>query len=337
VEFSFCEGAGGDSPRAAEQQEKQEKQEKQRSHQLRDAVEALVKEATAAKDSAAARATSTADKHTELSERAAKAEAANEELKAQKMSLELKIEGLKTAARVSREEVATITAQMEVLAVKKSDLEVRLQHAMSSTAATAESHALNSASEVQVLEEENIDLMRENKDLRLEISRLRIAHDMAVSSGGGAADHRLGAAVTASSSSTIIAIATATATLPPLPPTPSSSSSSAENEVGGFTNSSMSKPSIIEGVTASGTKRAFGTELDGNTLHANSNNGSSNGSGSDAAPGSVLKIINSFDSTAASAATSRRSKVKVNTAGSAAAQPATAVGSGDGAQECNQS
>jgi hypothetical protein len=204
---------------------------------------------------------------------------------------------------------------------------------------------------VQVLEEENIDLMQENKDLRLEISRLRIAHDMAAAAAAAAVAAGSGASGSganpkpnpaSSSSSTIAATHTQ---LPPLPPTPSPSS---ENEVSGFAATSMSKPCVVHGVTASGTKRAFGTELDGNALPANTSNGNSDNT--DAAPGSVLKKLNSFDAAAATtapgsavtaasaAASSRRSKVKVNTAGTAAAQPATgAVGSGDGAQECNQS
>jgi chromosome segregation ATPase len=92
-----------------------------------------------------------------------------EDLKAQKLALEKRIDTLKNTAKAARESSAALTVQVEELTERVAELQDQLS--------AADRKAVNSSelvsSEVQALEEENIDLLKENKELRVELSRYR--------------------------------------------------------------------------------------------------------------------------------------------------------------------
>jgi len=92
-----------------------------------------------------------------------------EDLKAQKLALEKRIDTLKNTAKAARESSAALTVQVEELTERVTELQDQLS--------AADRKAVNSSelvsSEVQALEEENIDLLKENKELRVELSRYR--------------------------------------------------------------------------------------------------------------------------------------------------------------------
>ena len=111
------------------------------------------------------------NKQKDLEEKLAHAMAEVEDLKSTKLALEKRAESAKNSLRLAREEVAKLTVDLEG---QKSRVEEMQQELLD-----AEKRVNNSAdtvhSEIQVLEEENIELMRENKELRVEVSRCKAA------------------------------------------------------------------------------------------------------------------------------------------------------------------
>lgn len=142
------------------------------------------------------------------------------EAAAAKAALEKRLDSAKATARTLREENASYAAQVAELQEKLTAMGVQLQEAQKKALIGAGS----SSTEVQVLEEEVLDLMKENKELRVEVSKLRA---MASSAGTAAAKPV----------SVVVPMATA----------PSAPAAAA----------AVPSASI-------GQKRAFGTELDAN-------------------------------------------------------------------------
>ena len=105
----------------------------------------------------------------ELEDRISSYASEAEDLKAQKLALEKRIDTLKNTAKAARESSAALTVQVEELTERVGELQDQLL--------AADRKVVNSSelvsSEVQALEEENIDLLKENKELRVEISRYR--------------------------------------------------------------------------------------------------------------------------------------------------------------------
>lgn len=132
---------------------------------LSDVVSALAEKLAANKGSE-----KTAEKMKSLQESLAHVRKEYDELKAIKSATEKRLEASKAAARGSRAEAATVSAEVDFL---REQLEQR-----NGELSTAQGKLLGSAdavsSEVQVLEEENIELMKENAELRKETSTYRL-------------------------------------------------------------------------------------------------------------------------------------------------------------------
>lgn len=98
------------------------------------------------------------------------------ETRAQRNVLEKRVETHKSAVRVSREEVASMTIELESVRQAMAAVQEELNDAKSKitnmrmTAPTASDAA---APEIQALEEENIELLKENKELRKSVATLK--------------------------------------------------------------------------------------------------------------------------------------------------------------------
>ena len=139
-------------------------------HDLADGVAQLAEKLFIAQSHVSSKEQMKSLKVKELEEKITSSAAEYEDFKATKLALEKRVETMKTAARTSREEIVTLTLQLENLNNIINELKTELQEAKSKVSSSSESVS----SEIQVLEEENIELMKENKELRIEISRLKI-------------------------------------------------------------------------------------------------------------------------------------------------------------------
>jgi predicted nucleic acid-binding Zn-ribbon protein len=111
-----------------------------------------------------------AEKVSTLQEAVAVAQKEVDESKALRTALEKRLEATKAAARGSREEYASMSAEVQGLRSQVDQLTTDLS--LSERKNTGSVDAVSS--EVQALEEENIELMKENMDLRKEMSVYRL-------------------------------------------------------------------------------------------------------------------------------------------------------------------
>ena len=151
---------------------------------IADAVSKLVEKLTVAQSILSNREAAKSNKQKDLEEKLAHAVAEVEDLKSTKLAVEKRAESAKNSLRTAREEVAKLTVDLEGQKSRVDELQQELLD--------AEKRVTNSAdtvhSEIQVLEEENIELMRENKELRVEVSRYKaaLAEKSSIVSGDGA-------------------------------------------------------------------------------------------------------------------------------------------------------
>lgn len=108
-----------------------------------------------------------------LEESLAHAQKETEELKALKSATEKRLEASKAAARGSRAEAATVSAEVDFLREQLEQRSIELESAKGRINGSADAVS----SEVQALEEENIELMKENMELRKETSTCRLEID----------------------------------------------------------------------------------------------------------------------------------------------------------------
>ena len=188
---------------------------------IADAVGQLGEKLDLAKAAVSRREISKSEKLTELEERLAQQTADAEEAKALRVTLEKRLEVMKASAKTARESSAAMTVEIEALNAKVKELKDELGSANSRAVSSTEAVS----SEVQVLEEENLELLKENKELRMEVSRLKSSATSSSSSSSIANAHTVGAATPMFSPPRVI-------------PTPSAASGA-----------------------LSGHKRAFGTDI----------------------------------------------------------------------------
>ena len=136
-----------------------------------DAAKALVSRRDAAKS----------EKVSELEEALARQHTEVEELRAHKLALEKRLEQLKSTAKAGREASAAMTVEVEALTAKVEELKAQLKKAETRVASSSDVSMVSSA--VQALEDENMDLLKENKELRLEVSRFRSSSSCATDAG----------------------------------------------------------------------------------------------------------------------------------------------------------
>lgn len=138
---------------------------------IADAVSQLGELLDAARSAATRKDTVKSEKQVELEEKLRQQMELVEDCRGQKFALEKRIEAMKATAKSAREENASLSIQVETLQGKLEEIKLQLE--------AAEKKAVSSdemvSSEVQALEEENIELLRENKELRTEISRYKAA------------------------------------------------------------------------------------------------------------------------------------------------------------------
>ena len=132
---------------------------------LSDVVSALAEKLAANKGSE-----KTAEKMKLLQESLAQVRKECDELKAIKSATEKRLEASKAAARGSRAEAATVSAEVDFLREQLEQRNGELSNAQGKLMGTADAVS----SEVQALEEENIELMKENAELRKETSTYRL-------------------------------------------------------------------------------------------------------------------------------------------------------------------
>lgn len=195
---------------------------------IADAVSKLAEKLTVAQSILTNRETAKSNKQKDLEEKLAHAMADVEDLKSTKLATEKRAESAKNSLRIAREEVAKLTVDLEG---QKSRVEELQQDLLD-----AEKRVTNSSdtvhSEIQVLEEENIELMRENKELRVEVSRYKAALTEKTSTASSSSD----AAPPALKASKVA--------LSPM----------------------INVQEVAVPPSTIGTKRAFGREIDGNSL-----------------------------------------------------------------------
>jgi len=136
---------------------------------ISDAVAKLAEKLMVAQSILTNRDSSKATKQRELEDKLSHLQAELDDVKATKLALERRLDGSKNALRVSRDEVAALTVEIENQKAKIDEL----KQAVMETEKKVVSSTDNVHSEIQVLEEENIELMRENKELRVEVSRIK--------------------------------------------------------------------------------------------------------------------------------------------------------------------
>lgn len=91
-----------------------------------------------------------------------------EELNGAKAALEKRVEYLKTSTKSSREESVKLSEEIDLLTSRVQELTDELTQARQKAVSGDVVH-----SEIQALQEENIEIMTENKNLRKEMSKLR--------------------------------------------------------------------------------------------------------------------------------------------------------------------
>lgn len=130
-----------------------------------------------------------------LRDQQAATEKAGDDQRDHKGSLEKKIETMKSSLRQSREEVASLTTELqlarqqlvdahdkvELLTSRAENAEAKICTMVSPSAARRSSLDGSTASELEALKEENLDLMKENKDLRCELQAIRVTGGTATS------------------------------------------------------------------------------------------------------------------------------------------------------------
>jgi hypothetical protein len=136
---------------------------------IADAVAQLGEKLDLAKAAVSRREASKSEKMAELEEKLAQQAADLEESTVLRVTLEKRLEVLKASAKTAREGSATATLEIEALQAKVKELKDELSSANKRVVSSSEVVS----SEVQALEEENIELLKENKDLRLQVSRLK--------------------------------------------------------------------------------------------------------------------------------------------------------------------
>ena len=136
---------------------------------IADAVAQLGEKLDLAKAAVSRREVSKSEKLADLEERLAQQTADAEEAKALRITLEKRLEVLKGTAKTARESGAAMTIEIETLNAKIKELKDELGAAQKRVVSSTEVVS----SEVQALEEENIELLKENKDLRCQVSRLK--------------------------------------------------------------------------------------------------------------------------------------------------------------------
>lgn len=136
---------------------------------IADAVAQLGEKLDVAKAAVARREVTKSEKVTELEDRLCQVTAEAEEAKVQKVALEKRLEVMKAAAKTARELQGNNTVEIEALTANVQALKAELNAAKRQV--TSSSDEVSSA--VQALEEENIELLKENKDLRVQVSRLK--------------------------------------------------------------------------------------------------------------------------------------------------------------------
>ena len=99
-----------------------------------------------------------------MEERARRLQTEIDEAKAQRSAFEKRLEGMNATARASREEIATLSADADILRIRVEELQRELGASERKVIASVD----NASSEVQALEEENIQLMKENREQRKE-------------------------------------------------------------------------------------------------------------------------------------------------------------------------
>jgi archaellum component FlaC len=136
---------------------------------IADAVAQLGEKLDLAKAAVSRREISKSEKMAELEGKLAQQAADLEESMALRVTLEKRLEVLKASAKSAREGSATATLEIEALQAKVKELKDELSTAHKRVVSSTEVVS----SEVQALEEENIELLKENKELRLQVSRLK--------------------------------------------------------------------------------------------------------------------------------------------------------------------
>ena len=143
---------------------------------IADAVAQLGEKLDLAKAAVSRREVSKSEKLADLEERLAQQTADAEEAKALRITLEKRLEVLKGTAKTARESGAAMTIEIETLNAKIKELKDELGAAQKRVVSSTEVVS----SEVQALEEENIELLKENKDLRCQVSRLKAGNTSTV-------------------------------------------------------------------------------------------------------------------------------------------------------------
>lgn len=136
---------------------------------IADAVGQLGEKLDAAKAQVSRREASKSEKAAELEERLAQQVTETQEALLQKANLEKRLEVLKASAKTARETSTAMTLEIESLTARVAELKDELSSAQKRVASSSDV----ASSEVQALEEENIELLKENKDLRIQVSRLK--------------------------------------------------------------------------------------------------------------------------------------------------------------------
>lgn len=137
--------------------------------ELADAVSKLAEKVKISEATVASKSSTQQQKMKDLEKQVNELTKELEELKTQKVALEKRIDTLKNAARVSREEGATSTLEMEKLKEQVEELKEEIRKTEKKVSSSSDVVS----SEVQALEEENIELLQENKSLRLEMAKMK--------------------------------------------------------------------------------------------------------------------------------------------------------------------
>ena len=206
---------------------------------IAEAVSKLAEKLVIAQTIVLNRDTSKSAKQRELEERLSHSVAEVEELKSTKMAMEKRAEAAKNSLRVARDEVAKLTVELEGQKGRVEELQQQLVEAEKRVTTSADTVH----SEIQVLEEENIELMRENKELRVEVSRYKSS----LSAGGIVPSQ--------------VPPATDVPELPPL-----KQQKSVSSPVSG-----LPEPGLADISNVVGVKRAFGRDIDVNRLQPTEN------------------------------------------------------------------
>jgi regulator of replication initiation timing len=138
--------------------------------ELADAVSKLAEKLVAAQAQNAHKESHKSAKLSDVTEKLQLSVQEVDDLKLQRLALERRVESMKTAARTAREESAVLTVEIDTLKARVEEVSAELVAAKQRVLVSSD----NTSSEIQVLEEENIELMAENKDLRAKLAKARV-------------------------------------------------------------------------------------------------------------------------------------------------------------------